>query len=151
MYQCLFILYIIGTYLNSDEFFSKFPDYGYASSMIKLDGKYCGNYGKRGDNGSYVIEHKPSQLNKCVRWMVYNPPNIEACGLALPATSNPNGRYEAHKNGEYVVVPSANGKPGKISFDLRYGYLNESMTKVLEKRINASNKKQFEKINLLKN
>ena len=134
--------------MSKEEFFEKFPNYGYASSMLKLDGSSCKNIGdlENGDNGSYIVSHKPSQLNKCIRWMVYDPPNIEACGFALPATSNPNGKYEAHKAGEYINVPGATVnentgsiEPGKLQFDLRYGYLNESMTKCLEKKIEYAN------------
>jgi hypothetical protein len=49
------------------------------------------------------IRHKPSQLDKCVRWMV-NDPSHQCLGLALPGTSGPEGLTEARAKGNAVML-----------------------------------------------
>lgn len=56
------------------------------------------------DGGADYIAHKPSQLDKGVRW-ICRTPDQDALGLVLPATAEPEGYAAEKAKGNLKIVP----------------------------------------------
>ena len=83
------IIFFLHNYLSDDD--------GWAHSLQRHPG---------GDSAD-LIKHKPAQLNKVARWLVVDPQH-RALGLALPATSEPNGvKAERAKGNVRSLAPGS--------------------------------------------
>ena len=55
------------------------------------------------DGSADYLKHKPSQLDKVVRWIVVDPSH-EALGLALPCTAGPTGKTAERAKGAVLSL-----------------------------------------------
>jgi hypothetical protein len=81
------IILFLHNYLADNE--------GWAHSLQRHEG---------GDSAD-IIKHKPAQLDKAARWLVVDPQH-RALGLALPATSEPNGVTAEREKGNVRSLAS---------------------------------------------
>lgn len=82
------------------------------------------------DGTADYIRHKPSQLDKGVRW-ICRTPDQDALGMVLPATAEPEG-YTAEKAKGNVKVLG----PGSIFHcEMECGVLTESETRKMDQKI----------------
>jgi hypothetical protein len=83
------------------------------------------------DGSADYIRHRPSQLDKGVRW-ICRTADQDALGLALPATAEPEG-YSAEKaKGHIKVIPAG----GSYHCEMEMGLLEAAAAAALEARIN---------------
>ena len=73
------------------------------------------------DGSADFVIHKPSQLEKGVRWICRTPAQ-DAMGMILPATSEPEGFTVEKAKGNVKVLPAH----GKYHLDIEFGVLSPS-------------------------
>jgi hypothetical protein len=82
------------------------------------------------DGGADYVRHRPSQLDKGVRW-ICRTPDQDALGLCLPATAEPEGYAAEKAKGNLVIVPGQ----ANWHFDLEVGALDAEQAAQVEGQI----------------
>jgi hypothetical protein len=82
------------------------------------------------DGGADYIAHRPSQLDKGVRW-ICRTPDQDALGLVLPATAEPEGYTAEKAKGNLKTVPPG----GTWRCELELGALTPEETRETEAKI----------------
>ncbi len=82
------------------------------------------------DGSADYVRHKPSQLDKGVRW-ICRTPDQDACGFILPATAEPEGYTAEKEKGNIKVLPPH----GTWSYELQLGALDCDEATQMETRI----------------
>ena len=83
------------------------------------------------DGSADYVRFKPTQLDKCIRWIVRTP-DQQALGFAMPATAEPEGYTAEKAKGNIKVIPGR----GKISFEIVAGHLPSTEAQAVEVKIN---------------
>lgn len=87
---------------------------------------------KHPDGSSDYVSYEPKQLDHTVRWILKHQ-DQQVIGMALPATCDPEGYTAEKKKGNVrTLEPLA-----KTSFGIRVGYLDETTTKEMERKIRS--------------
>ncbi len=82
------------------------------------------------DGTSDYVSYKPKELDHCSRWIARNK-NMEALGLALPATADAEGYLAEKKKGNIKILPPK----GKFTTRIRMGSLRKEETMKMEEKI----------------
>jgi hypothetical protein len=82
------------------------------------------------DGQADVVRHKPSQLNKGVRW-ICRTADQDALGLVLPATAEPEGYLAEKAKGNVKILPPH----GEFYFEYALGALNVDEAQKMEEKI----------------
>jgi len=83
------------------------------------------------DGYAHYATHKPSQLNRAIRWIARTPDH-DALGLVLPANSGTAGYLAEKKAGKIQTIAAR----GEVFFDMQMGLLESVETTDVVKEIN---------------
>ena len=82
------------------------------------------------DGSADYIRHRPTQLDKGIRW-ICRTPDQDALGMLLPGTAEPEG-YSAEKaKGNIKILPAKS----TFSFELEMGALSVKEARLVEEKI----------------
>ncbi len=84
------------------------------------------------DGYAHYIKHRPSELNKGVRWMCRTP-DQDALGLYLPATAEHQGYLKEQEKGNIKVLPAGE----TTVFHIEAGLVQPEQAQDIEDRISA--------------
>ena len=82
------------------------------------------------DGSADYIRHRPTQLDKGVRW-ICRTPDQDALGMLLPSTAEPEGYAAEKAKGNVKVLPGG----AVFQCILECGVLTEQEARAMEKKI----------------
>ncbi len=82
------------------------------------------------DGSADYTSYKPGELDHCARWIVRTK-NIQALGLALPATADAEGYKAEKRKGNIKIIPAK----GIFETAFQVGYLDSAKAAAMKKRI----------------
>ncbi len=85
------------------------------------------------DGSADFVSHRPSQLDRGIRWMSRGG-DMDALGLMLPATADPNGYIAEKAAGRLRIIPPQ----GEFHCDLEFGALEKGDAAKLRQRIDMT-------------
>lgn len=88
------------------------------------------------DGSADYTSYMPGQLDHCARWILKTN-NMQALGLALPATADAEGYTAEKEKGNIKTIPAK----GRFKTTIYTGYLDKDHTKEMEKKIQLINNK----------